>query len=124
MNIGDVKKELRHREWAEQIRECQGSGMKVRDWCESKGIKPYTYYRRLRVIRDELLKNAVLPVQQIVPVSISAELSEQPPIGQTTIHAESNTDRIIIRANGIEAELPQSITPEALSALLRGIRQC
>ena len=124
MKIGDVKKELRHREWAEQIRECRSSGMKVRDWCEAKGIKPYTYYRRLRVIREELLQNTAMPVKQIVPVNVSGDLSEQALIDQRITPAKPNTDRIIIRANGIEAELPQSISPEILCAVLRGIRQC
>ena len=34
----EVKKELRHRVWADQIAECQSSGMKIKDWCEMKGI--------------------------------------------------------------------------------------
>ncbi|MDD6270192.1 MAG: hypothetical protein PUA84_09095 [Oscillospiraceae bacterium] len=33
------KKELRHIEWAEQIAECQSSGMKIKDWCKMKGIQ-------------------------------------------------------------------------------------
>ena len=36
--IREVKKELRHREWAEEIAECQSSGMKIRNWCQMKGI--------------------------------------------------------------------------------------
>lgn len=36
--IREVKKELRHREWAEEIAECQSSGMKIRNWCRMKGI--------------------------------------------------------------------------------------
>ena len=34
--IREVKKELRHREWAEEIAECQSSGMKIRNWCQMK----------------------------------------------------------------------------------------
>lgn len=37
--IREVKKELRHREWAEEIAECQSSGMKIRNWCRMKGIR-------------------------------------------------------------------------------------
>jgi len=36
--IREVKTELRHREWAEQIQECQSSGMTVTAWCKEKGI--------------------------------------------------------------------------------------
>lgn len=45
--IREVKRELRHREWAEEIAECQSSGMKIKEWCRMKGISCNTYYRRL-----------------------------------------------------------------------------
>ena len=41
--IREVKKELRHREWAEEIAECQSSGMKIINWCQMKGISCNTY---------------------------------------------------------------------------------
>lgn len=49
--IREVKTELRHREWAEQIQECQSSGMTVTAWCKEKGISQHTYYSRLNVVR-------------------------------------------------------------------------
>lgn len=57
--IREVKTEIRHREWAEQIQECQSSGMTVTAWCKEKGISQHTYYSRLNVVRKELLKRAV-----------------------------------------------------------------
>lgn len=57
--IKEVKRELRHREWAEEIEECQSSGMKIREWCHMKGISCNTYYRRLRVVRAEMLEQTV-----------------------------------------------------------------
>ena len=50
--IREVKTELRHREWAEQIQECQSSGMTVTAWCKEKGISQHTYYSRLNVGRE------------------------------------------------------------------------
>ena len=47
--IREVKTELRHRKWAEQIQECQSSGMTVTAWCKEKGISQHTYYSRLNV---------------------------------------------------------------------------
>ena len=49
--IREVKTELRHREWAEQIQECQSSGMTVTAWCKEKGISQHTYYSRLNTVR-------------------------------------------------------------------------
>ena len=53
--IRAIKAELRHREWREQIQECQNSGQTVTEWCSSNGIKLSTYYTRLRKVREELL---------------------------------------------------------------------
>lgn len=69
--IRAVKAELRHREWTEQIQECQSNGMTVKGWCKANGSSPYTYYSRLKVVRKELLKREELSLQQIVPLSIS-----------------------------------------------------
>lgn len=52
--IREIKTELRHREWMEQIQECQNSGQTVTKWCSSNGIKLSTYYTRLRKVREEL----------------------------------------------------------------------
>ena len=73
--IREVKTELRHREWAEQIQECQSSGMTVTAWCKEKGSSQHTYYSRLNVVRKELLKRAELPLQQIVPLSVSQSVT-------------------------------------------------
>ena len=67
--IREVKKELRHREWAEEIAECQSSGMKIRNWCQMKGISCNTYYRRLQIVRTELLAQTEQSMQQIIPLS-------------------------------------------------------
>ena len=59
--VASIRKEItnfRYREWVEQIRECQSRGMKVRDWCKTNGMNETTYYRRLRIIREEYLQNA------------------------------------------------------------------
>ena len=36
--IREVKTELRHREWAEQIQECQSSGMTVTAWRKTASL--------------------------------------------------------------------------------------
>ncbi len=37
--IRTIKAELRHREWREQIQECQDSGQTVTEWCSSNRVK-------------------------------------------------------------------------------------
>ena len=112
--------ELHRQEWAEDIAECQSSGMKIADWCRMKGIS--TYYRRLRAVRTALLEKSE---QSIVPLSIAAEsveLETNPIV--TPLNPVQKQDKVIIRKNGIEIELPQDTPEQMLLTLLRGVREC
>ena len=51
--ISEAKQEIRLREWSEQIERQQSSGMSVEQWCVENGIKPKTYYYRLRKVRKQ-----------------------------------------------------------------------
>ena len=120
--IREVKMELHRQEWAEDITECQNSGMKITDWCRMKGISTNTYYRRLRAVRNALLEKSE---QAIVPLSIaseSTELETNPMLTPRTTVQKQNT--VIIRKDGIEIELPQDTPEQMLLTLLRGVREC
>ena len=41
--IAEVKKKVQHREWAEQVRECQNSGLAIKEWGRQNGGNVYTY---------------------------------------------------------------------------------
>ena len=48
---------------AEEVAECQSSGMTVSAWCELHGIKVKTYYYRLQRVRESLLtESRVIPL--------------------------------------------------------------
>ena len=120
--IREVKMELQRQEWAEDIAECQSSGMKIADWCRMKGISMNTYYRRLRAVRTALLEKSE---QSIVPLSIAAEsveLETNPIV--TPLNPVQKQDKVIIRKDGIEIELPQDTPEQMLLTLLRGLREC
>ena len=120
--IGEVKKELRYREWAEEIAECQSSGMAVRYLCRMKGLSSNTYYRRLRVLRTCHLSQTEQSMQPIVPISATMSLQTSDP---KPIKAASTVDeKVLIRKSGIEVELPQNISEHILLTLLRGLREC
>ena len=42
--IREIKKQVRHKEWAAMVQECQSSGKKVEEWCNENGINISTYY--------------------------------------------------------------------------------
>lgn len=122
-SIREVKTNLRHREWEEQIRECQSSGMKVRDWCKTNGLNETTYYRRLRIVREEYLQNTGNSVHQIVSVGVSNEIAGAIS-NQTSSAKPDSQDKVVMRKGGIEIELPQSISQSTLPAVLRGLGKC
>ena len=122
-SIREVKTNLRHREREEQIRECQSSGMKVRDWCKTNGLNETTYYRRLRIVREEYLQNTGNSVHQIVSVGVSNEIAGAIS-NQTSSAKPDSQDKVVMRKGGIEIELPQSISQSTLPAVLRGLGKC
>ena len=122
-SISEVKTNLRHREWADQIQECQNSGKKVRDWCKTNGLNETTYYRRLRIVREEYLQNTGNSVHQIVSVGVSNEIAGAIS-NQTSSAKPDSQDKVVMRKGGIEIELPQSISQSTLPAVLRGLGKC
>lgn len=97
--------------------------MTVKGLCKANGISPYTYYSQLKVVRKELLKREKLPLQQIVPLSISPNVpssSVQMPVQTQCIEStcvESETvapsepaamQKMIVRKNGMEVEVPSN----------------
>ncbi|ADU21668.1 IS66 family insertion sequence element accessory protein TnpA [Ruminococcus albus] len=65
-SITTIKKEMQLQEWSAQIKAQQASGLTIREWCKEKGIKPNTYYNRLRKVREKYIENS----PTIVPVSV------------------------------------------------------
>ena len=122
--IGEVKKELRRREWADQIAECQSSGKTVKDWCGTQGISPNTYYRRLRAVRECVPQRSGTTGQQIVPVCVSEAVMCCESTQQPSVKQESPDQQAVIRKNGIEVEVLPGISEAMLFALIRGLNQC
>ena len=119
--IKEIKRELRYREWAEEIAECQSSGMKIKAWCRMKGISCNTYYRRLRVVRTALLAQTSPTAQKIIPLSSSMAIQRSEPIQPQPIPV---CEKVMIRKSGIEIELPQEVSEKMLLILLRGLQEC
>ena len=52
--IAETKELVITAEWREKILACQESGKPVTAWCEENGISPSTYYRKLRMMREDI----------------------------------------------------------------------
>ena len=123
--IKEIKAELRHQEWSDQIQECQSSGQTVKEWCSNAGISPSTYYNRLRAVREEMLSRQP-KLHEIVPVSVSAELTENNAVLSEKFSSDKSKsiEKIIIRKNGIEIEIPYDADEHIITAMLRGLKEC
>lgn len=83
--VTKVKKYLKREQWKTLIKDCQSSGMTVKDWCAANDICEQTYYRNLKKIREELcssLPAAVYASKPDVPVAFK-KLEVSPPIQST-----------------------------------------
>lgn len=99
-NIQSVKSQLRLKEWARQIAECQNSTMTVKAWCEAHGINPKTYYYRLRKVRKNTLENMpaiagnMPAVQEKRPIAFKPLEVQSPVFGMqaaVTVHLHNAT---------------------------------
>ncbi|SFC81048.1 IS66 family insertion sequence element accessory protein TnpA [Ruminococcus albus] len=96
-SITTIKQEVRLQEWTAQIEAQQASGLTIREWCKENGIKPNTYYNRLRKVREQYMEKP----PAIVPVSIPC-----------------SNENIRIEKNGLQISLPADISADTLTALV------
>lgn len=102
--IGNVKSDVRLREWETQIMEMQASGLSVRKWCEANGIKRKTFYYRLRKVRESCLNN-LEPEQKIVPLRIP----------------EARSGSIELEKGDLKISLPRDISTDTLLAVVNAL---
>ena len=102
--ITEIKSKVSLQEWQQRVLDCQNSGMSVKTWCQQNGISTGSYYFHLRKIRESVLEE-----NQIIP------LEPPKPVSSTGIRIESA---------GITITLPETITPEQLTAVLTALKSC
>ena len=62
--IATIRQAVRLQEWSELIKAQQASGLTIKQWCEENGIKPNTYYCRLKKIREQFVEPTRTPYEQ------------------------------------------------------------
>ena len=91
--------------------EYQASGKTVQVWCCENDVNIKTFYYRLRKVREAMLelgeRHDIIPVKPVVPD-----------------YEKALADVIRITGNGITIELPETVSPETLSVIIRGMSQC
>ena len=112
-----VAEQLRLKQWAEQIRDCQNrpSDMKVDAWCQEHGITKANYYYRLRRVREarlELCDPSPSFVELTTPEeNIPVKSFRQCPSVGAALHLE----------NGATIDLYNDASPEFLRNLIGAV---
>ena len=82
-NIRKTKQELSIQKWKQLIEDFNNSDMTLSEWCDSNHVGKATYYKYLRLIRNNLLDNPSLPAETVSEnsfVPVSADLPESEPV--------------------------------------------
>ena len=122
MTTKEEKRELIHRQWKEQIAECESSNMPVKEWCAENGVNLNTFYARISALKKDKLKQSVQQTQEIVPLSVIQESGTTN--SETVVPKVRPKENIVIRKNGIEIILPPDASENMIYSMLRGLKQC
>lgn len=98
--IQTLKNQMTLQNWAQEVAECQSSGMTVSAWYELHGIKVKTYYYHLKRVRESLLTE-----NRVVPLS-----------------TKSISDNIEIFSGDVRITLPRGCSGETLSMVLKVLK--
>ena len=78
--VTKVRRHIKREEWKSIISECRASGMTVKAWCKANGIVEQTYYRNLKMLREEMLASLPAPI-------VNDDCTEKPTIvGDGIVH--------------------------------------
>ena len=117
-----IAKSCLHRDWAEQIRECQSrpAGMTIREWCKNNGITKDGYYYHLKIVRRDCIDQVSKP---IVPVPVSTLKTNTSSV--ETQHMSVKQDACMSISTGNTTILVAGNTPtELLKTLLEAVVRC
>ena len=112
-----VAQQVRLRQWAEQIRDCQNrpEGMDVSTWCALHNITKANYYYRLKRVRKACL-------DQIPEAAHPAFVELPEPKSKSAMPAVGTPVIRITSSDGLSAEISASVSPEMFRCLIEAFR--
>ena len=102
--ITEINSKVSMDEWRQRIIDCQSSGKSIKVWCRENGIATSSYYHYLRKIRESVLEE-----NQLVSIGKPSSVS---------------SDGIRIESGNIRVTLPDTVSPEQLTAVLSALKSC
>ena len=113
--VTQVKSEFRKERWKQLIKECQSSGMTVRDWCAQNGIKEQTYYRNLQKLRQEICDSLPVITEKAEKPAVFKKLEVITPVPDTKA-------AVIIRLPQATLEINDGASQETIQAVLLALQ--
>ena len=115
--IANVKRQVSLERWKSIIAECQSSGMPVYRWCKENGICEQTYYKKLKLLREQELDK--------LPLSLAPALEEKPAVFkklEVTTPVPNTQAAVIIRLNGATVEINEGTSQQTIQAVLLALQ--
>lgn len=115
--VTKVRQHFKREEWKSIISECRASGMTVSAWCKANGIVEQTYYRNLKLLREELLENLPAPIATGIceKPTVFKKLEVQSPLPDTKA-------AVVIRLGNATVEVNQGASQQTIQAVLLALQ--
>ena len=113
--VTKIKKHIKREQWKTLIKECQSSGMTVTAWCKTNGICEQTYYRNLKILREEICENLPVPVEAPEKPVAFKKLEVQTPVMGTQA-------AVIIRLAQATLEINEGTSLQTIQAVLLALQ--
>ena len=116
MTISEIKRQTRLREWRNNIRDQQSSGLSIKAWCARNGLREPQYYYWLKLVREEAIQGraeaALVRIEPDCLLVSSAAL----PTAASNPHAG-----IAVRYGSAVIEFPVGTQTAEIAALLKAL---
>jgi len=124
--IQNIKYKVKLNEWALQVKEQQESGISATAWCKLKGIKPTTYFSRLRKVREAALINDKIASSDILlplktPVFSKIDINKMND-SKNISSIYDNSSNMIVNLNGASIEIPANAPLETITNILNVVK--
>ena len=121
VRVQDTVRTMRLQGWALQVRECQNSGLSVREWCEENGVGYKNYYRRRRLVREHLLDTSDINKSLTVTSNKALQAEIQAPVFAAIPTSKINSSMIAatVQINTYIAEINNGADMETVDGVLR-----
>ncbi len=124
MNSITVKNQYQLTKWAAIIKECNDSGIKIKDWLKSNNISKDQYYywrRKLQDIASDSLDTSFVEVPVVAPPAVVNPHSKLMDMSTASSINETKQAIATIHLGQVVIDLYDNTSPETLKILLEVI---